>query len=47
MYLMPYFNVPVLDCPELIIPAEDVVVMEKVFLDVSLILIINLIILST
>uniref|UniRef100_A0A6M2DIG7 NADH dehydrogenase [ubiquinone] 1 alpha subcomplex subunit 10, mitochondrial n=1 Tax=Xenopsylla cheopis TaxID=163159 RepID=A0A6M2DIG7_XENCH len=33
MYLMPYFNVPVLDCPELIIPAEDVVVMEKVFLD--------------
>ncbi|XP_026464141.1 NADH dehydrogenase [ubiquinone] 1 alpha subcomplex subunit 10, mitochondrial-like [Ctenocephalides felis] len=29
--LMPYFNIPILDVPELIIPAEDVIVMDEVY----------------
>lgn len=35
--LMPYFNIPILDVPELIIPAEDVIVMDEVYGEVCVI----------
>lgn len=34
---MPYFNIPILDVPELIIPAEDVIVMDEVYGEVCVI----------